>query len=79
VIPSWDFFFVEITMSVSGVNTSGLTNQSNALQSAIADLNSNTDPAKIPALAANVSVISAALESLKKAQDDSSKAQAGRA
>ncbi|PFH08656.1 hypothetical protein BCF11_1023 [Collimonas sp. PA-H2] len=66
-------------MSVSGVNTSGLTNQSNALQSAIADLNSNTDPAKIPALAANVSVISAALESLKKAQDDSSKAQAGRA
>jgi hypothetical protein len=66
-------------MSVSSVNTAGLTNQSEALQDAIQALNNNKDPAKIPALAANVSVISAALESLKKAQDDASKAQAGRA
>ena len=66
-------------MSVSSVNTAGLSHQSNALQDAINALNSNSDPAKIPALAANVSVISAALESLKKAHEDANKAQAGRA
>ena len=65
-------------MTINTGYFNGLGAQSTATNSALTALVSNTDPTKIPVLAAQLQAESAALESMKKAMDDAIKAMAGK-
>lgn len=65
-------------MAISGVNFQGLNQQATATNSALQDLSNNTDPTKIPELAARLQLQSSALESHKKATEQAINALAGK-
>ena len=64
-------------MAISNVTFNGLNAQSVAAYNALQALEGNTDMAKIPMLAAALQAQSSALESMKKALDEATRALAG--
>ena len=66
-------------MAINNVSFDGLNRQSIETNNALNALNNNTDMAQVPKLAALLQAQASALESLKKAADEATRAMVGKA